>query len=445
MQVNFLPGADMLIYFKKYSLAISLILLFVLLTYHGIKAVSEFEVNGSSSYLDIAKNLAEGKGYTLQNGPTAYRSPAYPLFLALFLVLLPIKYAYIGCVAGQVLLTICCFMIVVVVSRKFSGNINNIHLAPLLFVFNEPAISEFLRTRETVLFAFLILVYLFVLTSDKSIYTKSILFGIISGLCLLTRPSGLLLICMSIVAVLFFQTEKIDIKIKSIFLSLLFFVVTIAPWQIYLYKNFHRIELTGTSPSGYPLAAGNLPMFADIYVSLDPDTAGPILEKYIDDHNQTFPNDEFGRSDFLHKVVSDEIKQHPFRFANRFIQKAIYFLSPYEIYPGDGTLEMGEDGVLKINSYTTRNTIRISLVFLFKIFLIPLGILGMLSCILRDGLKAQWAIFSCFVILGATCLHAITYPEVRFRLPFESLFCLGAAYFISHHFSFRRQLPTVDN
>ncbi|MBW2968374.1 hypothetical protein KY362_07885, partial [Candidatus Woesearchaeota archaeon] len=66
---------------KKYlaiviTIALLLRLLTILISNNNALIYDEVE------YYQIATNLAQGQGYSTAEGPTAFRPPAYPVFLA---------------------------------------------------------------------------------------------------------------------------------------------------------------------------------------------------------------------------------------------------------------------------------------------------------------------------------------------------------------------------
>jgi hypothetical protein len=208
-----------------------------------------------------------------------------------------------------------------------------------------------------------------------------------------------------------------------------FYILTVLPWQVHLYKTFGRVEMTASSTGGMNLAKGNLPLFGDIYISVDVDKGDPYLVKLTEDHHVSF-RDEFATSDLLRTLAWESMKADPFKAIRRFVQKSIYFLSPADVYFGDGKVEMGDDGVLKLNAFKPRTSLAGVLNHLFKVFLIPFGILGTVFALRLQNPVHGWAVFALLLITGSAALHGLTFPEFRFRYAIEPLLCVGAAYLL---------------
>lgn len=392
----------------------------VLLEYFRSDTLIEFA--GVEQYSHIAKNLIEQGLYSKDDvRPTAYRPPGYPLFLLPLIVLFGDSFGY-AAMFVQALLDIGCGLLIVFISmRVFKSKLAAL-LSALLFGLHYTFHWESLAQRETVLFTFLVLLFFFFLLGKKSPLIYAVLAGL-AALAYLTRPTGLLLFPVIFVDLLF-QKYQPRTLLKHSFIVLISILVIIAPWHIYLYKNFQTFSFLPSSTAGINLYHGNNPDFHNIYPYVDVDRLTPMIQALkqaggIDANEVTVDQ-------FLRQEAWSFIRRHPARSIQNALVKLVAFYSPVYTPLGAGEL-VGETGNVVIKDYKFFGFNPTRLPHLVLVTLVLLGVLLFFRKINRYTAEQKIQIFlmGCF-ILFVTVLQMLTVGETRYRLPLDPLLILWA-------------------
>ena len=231
-------------FFKKYKTEIIIFLLIFFLRILCFIFLSIIDNNlpysfplinlDAREYYQLANNLINYHVFSLSQTPPlvpdSFRTPAYPIFLAINLLLFKNFYVilFIQMVMSGLIGVITYKILVLFFKNKKSGLIS-----ALLFAFEPSALyySNMFLTETFFLFCLLISIYYF-LKIDVLLNKNIILSGIFLGIAILTRPLALFLPFVLILIFLFLK--KIKFKQKMI-ITLLFFLCIFAvifPWCI---------------------------------------------------------------------------------------------------------------------------------------------------------------------------------------------------------------------
>lgn len=349
-------------------------------------------------HYQLAASLAQGRGYTLEDGrPTAVRPPGYPLFLAVWYRLgvqsLP-ALRMVQAVVGVATVWLLYLLISTLFSNRFWA-LATLALGAVYpyFIYLPGAILA------TTWFSFLLILSVFYLCraqGDRRPYAPAIA-GASAGLAVLTVPTTLVLVLMTILWLLHSQASWRRIMIYSITVA-----VVLAPW---LHRNATTLGLINVcSTGGYNFWLGNNPdSQIDLPCSVEPPSA--LREK-------------------LHGVVSEHqvdriylfealgyIAQDPAAFAGRTLNKALFF---WRLDPSPVTKAYVQQGAL-IAWVGTLSFVGLVALAILGAFLLPVS---------ARPLRTLWVLYC----LAFTLVYALTIVKVRFRLPLDHLILTFSAY-----------------
>ncbi|MBM4056018.1 MAG: glycosyltransferase family 39 protein [Planctomycetes bacterium] len=254
----------------------------------------------SQIYYNTAKNLVEGKGYSIttteiyQELPVFFKSTGIPdtyfqnFYPPVYSVFLSILYRIFGtsilvyAIPQIILGSATCYLVYVIARSAFSSKIGL--LACFLLAIYHPLIWWTSYIRAETLFIFLLLLAIVFLTKAvrKNLDLKYIIFsGIALGMSCLCRTVVMYLpvFVVPYFAILFFKKDK-----KRLFLStavfLLAFCITLAPWSYRNHNIFKTYSVTSSDAwatfYGCNVMSPDLPFF-DLYEIKFPDEKTDIL------------------------------------------------------------------------------------------------------------------------------------------------------------------------
>jgi hypothetical protein len=169
------------------------------------------------------------------------------------------------------------------------------------------------------------------------------------------------------------------------------------------------------------LFKGNSRLVVPIYPAVDVDEADAYVSALLG--RQT----ELARHAMLRRRALEDILADPGAFALRSIQKVLLFFSPVEVPFGRGRVSPDADGVLVVDGYRVRLDWKAMLHFPLAFLVLPLGLLAMVRSLRSGGRPARWGLLCCVIIAATVALYAVTFAQLRYRLPLHGLFCVGAA------------------
>ncbi len=210
-----------------FSIIYLLILLYLSLTYHKIGDYG-VETDFYQSYVPAAKEFLRGNILI-----DAFRGPLYQIILGVFAFLIG-EYLKAGIVINLLSASAVIFLSMTIVKKIFSNEYS--FFTGLLLVFNQVFIQYTYSAGTDMFFNALICLAVYLLLFKEEYKISFLILGaFVTGLAYLTRYNGIFLVIFFFV-ILFINYRRIDLKfkIKSAFIFLSAFFITISPWGIFL-------------------------------------------------------------------------------------------------------------------------------------------------------------------------------------------------------------------
>ena len=231
-----------------------------------LMALRSGKFEDSDNYMPIAHSLAEGKGFSLNGRPTAYRPPLYPLLLAP-LVLLPVEFIPRGIAAFHLALGAATVLLTAFTARRWGLSSWRIVLAAAIVAFDPVLISQSNIVMTETLAAMLSAATLLALTAPRA--WSVFLGGLALGLSVLCRPSALAVAVLT--SLFIFTDRRIASKRRVLLFSLFWASITLVllPWAI---RNAVAVgsPVFTTTHGGYTLALANNDVYYDEVVNGPP-------------------------------------------------------------------------------------------------------------------------------------------------------------------------------
>lgn len=189
----------------------------------------------SEEYHILAKMIVENGCYPENIYLDTYRTPVFPMYIALFYFLFGIK-PYVVLIT-HILLNLISIIFIFLITEKIFNNKTVSLIASFLYAF-EPNIVKLVAEFGTeTLHATLLIISVYYLIAGlkdkKNIYI--IVSGVFFGITVLTRPISFYFYFLCILFIFFFPYEKRKIKYKYVLLFITFYFISIAPW---MYRNY---------------------------------------------------------------------------------------------------------------------------------------------------------------------------------------------------------------
>jgi 4-amino-4-deoxy-L-arabinose transferase-like glycosyltransferase len=238
-------------YFVPFCFVLAVILRILWLLLVDSKPVSD-----SFWYYEKGIEIASGKGYVIQDLPTAYYPVGYPIFLALVFKIFG-NYLLAGKIFNIIL-----YVGILYFSYYISKNIFNSEFVGKITLFilsiypNHIAYTSILSTEILFLFLFLSGAYL-ILRFGKNVWSL-ILSGFIWGFMCLVRPQGILIPVLLILTLPLPVWKTFWEKLKGALLVYVFIFIVMLPWVIRNYYVFNEFFIVSTN-DGINLLIGNNP------------------------------------------------------------------------------------------------------------------------------------------------------------------------------------------
>ncbi|WP_191059361.1 glycosyltransferase family 39 protein [Geminicoccus harenae] len=388
----------------------------------GVNGLATFERYGSTSYALIAEHLVTLGRYSLDGiHPTALRPPVYPLYLAACMLLAGKSWAVLA-VLGQGLMALASLGLVALITERLLGNRLLGAAAAILAALNLALLREFFVLRETGLFTVLTLAWVLVLLRPMNGTGKAVLLAVLAALALLTRPSGIVLVPVTLIT-LIWQAGALRSAIRPVLIHLVVLAACLLPWQAHLAASFGRVALSGASTGGMNLFKGNHPMMGDLYLLGDVDWSDPWIKPMIAAYGIDWESQQWRADDYLGELARGAILADPTRFLRRTIEKGVVFLSPATApIARGGEVVMGPDGQLTVaNAQFGSGDLR----NLYHLLVVPLGLVGLASALFWPR-RRLFGLALLLLVAGNLAIYALTFPERRFRMPLEPLLAVAA-------------------
>lgn len=362
-------------------------------------------------YFDqVAVNLAEGNGFSLQPGiPTTRKPPVFTVFLAIIYKIF--GHSYSAARFLQSVLGACIPLITYIMAKSIFDNRTALiagiisSIDPALIMFCGVFFSEILLTLTTMFFT------LFLLKENKGPNLKNaVLSGMLLGLSISIRP---LFIFMLIFVFLWKFLVTKDHKKSFVFgmTVLVTSLIVMSPWAVrnyIVYKKF--VPLTTTTGlalwlSNDPASEGFVrnrsaaPRYVETRTESDGDSYSDILVNNSRDEKEI--------DDMFLKMFIEKIKKSPAVFINLIPQKLIAFWDGFHFFSYFSPTVMKKKIIARIGY--------------FVIF--PFTVIGAVIS------KNKWRDLLIFYILtiNLNIFAVIFYADYRFRLPVMPYFIILSA------------------
>jgi len=348
---------------------------------------------------ELARNVLEGRGYSIGGKLTSCHPPLYSLFLSsLFLVF---KNNYLAVRIIQSLLGAVTCVVIFLISRKIFS-IQIAIIGALIACFNPGfiKISQYLRNENLFILILAIAILFLLKQTQKKNFNNLALLGMILGIATMTRDM-LILFPFSVLLILGRDLVSRDYNFKKItmcvIIFLIFFLLPILPWTLRNWQVHHRFVLI-TNKLGMGLYASYVPRDGKIFgynANDDITQKADLLDSQVE------------QSNFLAKEALKYIKQNPLKILKLELLKIAFFWSPFD---------------WEIIGYGVYN-------FMYG-FIMPFFIYGLF--ILRNRYRE---LLPLYLPIGYTFFIAlVTYGSPRFRLPIEPYLIIiasaGVYYFV---------------
>lgn len=338
-------------------------------------------------YYTIAVNLADGNGYSLDgNNPTAFRTPAYPLFLAFF----------IKCGASITVLRYLNFIILSLgiyvirsILRASKAETGAPLAAVLLVAYGAlfyTAGTLYTQTMLTMVLLLMIRVALF----PRFGYRHATVLGILSGTLIMVHPSGIFI--PPLIVLWLILPKKWNMIGKGVIAALVA-IACISPWAYRNYLAFDKFIPISSHGSD------------TLYIGNNPQTN---VAKWYEWETHEVYKKSFGLpEEELRRYYVDQVikfwTEHPADAAKLYLEKLIYYFNYRNNLQMSNESSRIKDIILFITYYPLLLCLVVRLLFIPKV---PLS---------RTE-KLLVAIY-----FGSALFYAIFIPRIRFRLPFDAV------------------------
>jgi hypothetical protein len=338
-------------------------------------------------YLNIATNIAAGKGFSLDGtSPTALFPPAYPVFLALFVKLgAPIIFLrYLNFIA----LALCVYVIRSILSCSKAGSGAGLS-AILLLGYGVLFYTAGTLYTQTLFMLVLLLLIRVTIIKDFG-YLHAVLLGILSAILIMIHTTG---VFIPPVLVLWQLLPNHYNKIGKAALSALVAILCIVPWT---YRNYTAFDMfiPFTSHGGDTLYIGN-----------NPHTALDEWYTYIDEDyykEAALVPEREQNSYYLHKTFAFWT-EHPGDAGKLYLRK----LADYFNYRNELSTSKEESSLKDVIMFVTYYPLLFCLVLrLLFAFTVPLS-------------RTEKLLVAIYLI--SALFHALFLPRIRFRLPYDAV------------------------
>ena len=271
-------------------------------------------------YVDIATSLKNGQGFQIDGSPTAFRPPAWPLLLAVFLALgLPVSLLTMISAGAMIAAAVVAAMVGVTISRSSWGALAGV--AVLAYPVNiYTAVTLYPQAFATLLVLTLWLVAL-VLTDDRAVEGRRrvvlyLVLGLVASLLALSVPT-LAFTGLAVVVWVVFAARGDRIPAASYVFSAL--LIPIAVWVVRNIVTLGAPVPLSTS-TGFNLLIGNNPT-ATGSSGVAVDISGPL--------RTASTMNEVEADAYLRGSALDWIIHHPVDSTVLYAAKVANYFSPY--------------------------------------------------------------------------------------------------------------------
>jgi hypothetical protein len=287
---------------------------------YAVKTGAPLRYDDERQYVDIAKNLRDGQGFELNGSPTAYRPPAWPVLLAVFLAFgLPVFLLSVISASAMIAAAVVAAVLGVKISRNSWGALAGV--AVLAYPVNiYTAVTLYPQAFATLLVVTLWLVALLI-TDDRAVQARRravlyLVLGLVASLLSLSVPT-LAFTGLAVVVWVVFVARGDRIRAAAYAFSALF-----APIVVWSVRNIVTLgaPVPLSTSTGLNLLIGNNPT-ATGSSGVAVDISGPL--------RTASTMSEVERDAFLRRSALDWVIHHPFDSIVLYGAKVANYFSPY--------------------------------------------------------------------------------------------------------------------
>ncbi len=370
-----------------------------------------FPTSDAFEFHTLAKNLSEGNGFTLDNIPTAYRAPGYPLFLSIIYKLFGPN-ILIGQIAQAVLETLQCFLLYLM-GKFLLSSLAGLITAGFWAAFPVSVVqSNFLMPEP--LFIFLTGTALIIIFSKyfKS-YTGKISLGLIVGCGSLIKPIFILApLCLFIWMIL--KKTALKETILTISIVSVVAVLTISPWLIRNMLVFNK-----------PLLSSNGGI--NFWIGNNADATGGFRFQSANNPFDSISN-EMDRDRIGYQLGLKFIKEHPIKVIALLPKKLAYLFSSESPYIISLINRVPHSPSIKYSTLYRETPVILHIIInIHYLFFMIMGIVGFhfLSINNHHGFQLILIIIGYWIII-----HLIYFGSHRFHYPLMPFFVLATTSFL---------------
>jgi 4-amino-4-deoxy-L-arabinose transferase-like glycosyltransferase len=385
---------------------------------------------GSPSYDIIARNLIHHGRYALYgSAPTGYRPPLYPLFLAAMMEIFGRSW-----ITGTILTQAALFLVAVALlalslQRLFADRLA-VLLGVLLLVSDLSLVKISVIELETALFVAVVMAFFYVLIRGRSSIASLAALSALVALAHLTRPTGVLLLpsLLLVFVSLWRKGASPAVLLRSAAALALPFMILVAPWQYFLYRELKVVTLLSSTVGGTNLYKGNNPDILTMFPYVWLDDYYPWMKRVLMEGGVA-EEDEVAADKFFSAKAMEFIKANPGTFVKAGILKLAALYSPYPTPIGYGELVNDVNGRVAIVNYRRRST-PMNWFECVQMTLVLLGAWMFSLKAIREREPRAPALIHIWIFMALSSLmHVVTFSATVYRLPMDPLLVLLAVGF----------------
>lgn len=338
--------------------------------------------------------------------PDSYRSPGYPLLIALSFMLGG-KHFYPVVIYLQIMLSVLSVPLTFLIGTRFLSRSWAIFAA--IFVAISPhlvSMTSYLLTETTFSFVLLLAGYLFILSLEKKHLFYFVLAGLIFGLAYLVNETAFFLpFLLAAFAIVTNKKENIAKKILiNLSVYLIIFLLFPATWT-WRNHNLSSEAAQGSSRAISTMSHGAYPdfIYKDKKFQYFPYREDPMQTLF----GSTFEN--------FSKILFERFKERPFRYISWYVFEKPYYLWSWNILQGQGDIYVYP---VKSSLYTTNNIANVLRIFMKILhpFIVLAAFIGII--VFLYGKNMEKHVFLPFVIIVYyTALYTVFAPWPRYSVP----------------------------
>ncbi len=403
---------------KEHIYVFIYLLLFWVASYFIVKWVGVFEPYGGGGYDDIARNILKDGEY-----PTSgVRPPLYPYVLSLLMYLFGDFWRESAHMLNIILsgfISVLIFRISYEISHSKYVSFTSV----LIFSLNPMFLWESVQARETVLFSFLCISILYIFFTNIKSTSKYTLIGSLASLAYLTRPTGIIMVFLFIIFVVY----RKGLLSREFIVGISAVLIIALPWKVFLYSNIGYKGLSSSTTGGLNLYKGNNPMAVSTYPWVEVDKQTKYIRRSM---NKKAP---VNANSYLRKKALKFMINNPIKFIDLSTRKFVSFYSPLH-YPSLNADIHKVNGTYYIEKGKSKPPIKmfIPVWYFTPILICFIVFVSKYSFYYAKNVKNTRPIMAFIVLL--TILHTITFFESRMRVPIEPILCVFSSLVIIDSF-----------